>query len=105
MVGLDRLFDGFESVDLLINGWIDKHKHHSAILNKNPSLKTQTQISKDTDQKERALNRKIKKTKREREREPKRVVVMCVVCVASSVAPMVIFLKWVCWDMRGFGLV
>ena len=31
--------------------------------------------------------------------------VMCVVCVASSVDPMVIFLKWVCWDMWGFGLV
>ena len=30
---------------------------------------------------------------------------MCVVCVVSLVAPMVIFFKWVCWDMWGFGLV
>lgn len=66
MMGLDRLIGGFELVDLLISGWIGKHKHHSTIPNKNPSLKTQTQtqISKDTDQKERALNKKIKKTKR-----------------------------------------
>ena len=70
----DWLTNGFESVDLLISGWIGKHKHHSAIANKNPSLKTQTQISKDTDKKERALNKKNKenkeiKSERERERE------------------------------------
>ena len=100
---MDQLIGGFESMDLLINGWIGKPKHHSAIPNINPSLKTQTQISKDNNQKERALNRKIKKTKREREREPRRAAVMCAMCVASSVTPMValmvIFLKWVCWDM------
>jgi len=73
----------------LISGWISKHKHHSAIANKNPSLKTQTQISKDIDKKERALNKKNKENKeiksereREKEREPRRVAMMCAICVA-----------------------